>query len=342
LTVIKNGVSADLVSAAKLHEITHAEFEKNSIRGLATSWSHALAVEGRQSPNEDIQATQQVTVEDVNRMATKYLDLGHSFEAILTPRVSGNPVSSKGFGGRESLTVANPVKVKLPEWARKALRRLFVPRSTLHPVVSTLRNGLRLIVQPEAISNTVSVYGRVKSNPAMQTPKGQVGVDSVLKQLFSYGSSSLDRMAFQKALDDIGATEFAGADFQVKVTPSHFDRGVQLLAENELHPALPDDAFNIIKTQTAASAAGTLKSPGFLSEQALKTGLFPKGDPSLRYATPNSISALTLDSLLEQLSLKQDRVAVELNRELVPREQWSVTSLAEGDRLEIVHFVGGG
>jgi thiamine biosynthesis protein ThiS len=54
------------------------------------------------------------------------------------------------------------------------------------------------------------------------------------------------------------------------------------------------------------------------------------------------ISALTLDSLLEQLSLKQDRVAVELNRELVPREQWSVTSLAEGDRLEIVHFVGGG
>jgi thiamine biosynthesis protein ThiS len=54
------------------------------------------------------------------------------------------------------------------------------------------------------------------------------------------------------------------------------------------------------------------------------------------------ISALTLDSLLEQLSLKQDRVAVELNRELVPRGQWSVTSLAEGDRLEIVQFVGGG
>jgi thiamine biosynthesis protein ThiS len=53
-------------------------------------------------------------------------------------------------------------------------------------------------------------------------------------------------------------------------------------------------------------------------------------------------SALTLDSLLEQLGMKQDRVAVELNHELLPREQWSVTHLAEGDRLEIVHFVGGG
>jgi thiamine biosynthesis protein ThiS len=53
-------------------------------------------------------------------------------------------------------------------------------------------------------------------------------------------------------------------------------------------------------------------------------------------------SPLTLDSLIEQLSMKPDRVAVELNHELVPREQWSVTSLSEGDRLEIVHFVGGG
>jgi len=35
-------------------------------------------------------------------------------------------------------------------------------------------------------------------------------------------------------------------------------------------------------------------------------------------------------------------VAVELNLDIVPREQWVGTQLAEGDRLEIVHFVGGG
>jgi len=40
--------------------------------------------------------------------------------------------------------------------------------------------------------------------------------------------------------------------------------------------------------------------------------------------------------------MKQDRVAVELNRNIVPREQWAEISLSEGDRLEIVHFVGGG
>ena len=51
---------------------------------------------------------------------------------------------------------------------------------------------------------------------------------------------------------------------------------------------------------------------------------------------------LTLAGLVEQLGMKSDRVAVELNRSIVSRDQWSQTSLAEGDRLEIVHFVGGG
>ena len=50
----------------------------------------------------------------------------------------------------------------------------------------------------------------------------------------------------------------------------------------------------------------------------------------------------SLASLLEQLGMKQDRVAVELNHEIIPRDRWAETSLAEGDRLEIVHFVGGG
>jgi sulfur carrier protein len=53
-------------------------------------------------------------------------------------------------------------------------------------------------------------------------------------------------------------------------------------------------------------------------------------------------SPLLLSSLVEQLGMKQDRVAVELNRNIVPRDQWDQTNLSEGDHLEIVHFVGGG
>ena len=51
---------------------------------------------------------------------------------------------------------------------------------------------------------------------------------------------------------------------------------------------------------------------------------------------------LSLSQLIERLGMKPDRVAVELNQSIVRRELWAETSLSEGDRLEIVHFVGGG
>ena len=53
-------------------------------------------------------------------------------------------------------------------------------------------------------------------------------------------------------------------------------------------------------------------------------------------------SGHTITALLAQLGLKSDRVAVELNRQLLPRDRWNTTPLSDGDRLEIVHFVGGG
>jgi len=54
------------------------------------------------------------------------------------------------------------------------------------------------------------------------------------------------------------------------------------------------------------------------------------------------VSVETLSVLVEQLGMKSDRVAVEVNREIVPRDAWPETRLKDGDRLEIVHFVGGG
>jgi thiamine biosynthesis protein ThiS len=53
-------------------------------------------------------------------------------------------------------------------------------------------------------------------------------------------------------------------------------------------------------------------------------------------------SNLTVALLLAELGMKPDRVAVELNRDLVPRERWDKTPLSDNDKLEIVHFVGGG
>ena len=55
-----------------------------------------------------------------------------------------------------------------------------------------------------------------------------------------------------------------------------------------------------------------------------------------------SSKPFTLAALVEALGMKADRVAVELNLEIAPRDRWAATLLKDGDRLEVVHFVGGG
>ncbi len=51
---------------------------------------------------------------------------------------------------------------------------------------------------------------------------------------------------------------------------------------------------------------------------------------------------LTVASLINELGLNQHRIAVEINREIIGREQYAARTLADGDDVEIVHFVGGG
>jgi sulfur carrier protein len=52
--------------------------------------------------------------------------------------------------------------------------------------------------------------------------------------------------------------------------------------------------------------------------------------------------SITLAEFVEHLSLAPERLAIELNREVVRRTDWPQTNLKAGDRVEIVHFVGGG
>ena len=232
--VVREGVPEELVTAAKLQERAADQFQRNSIPELASVWSDAIALYGLDSPDEDLARIERVTAADVNRVARKYLDLDHAITGIMVPRGSGAPVASRGFGGQENISLGEAHPTALPAWAQKALTRLEVPPSTLSPIVSRLANGLTLIVQPEDVSDTVSVYGHIRNRAEIQEPRGQEGVAALLDRLLTYGSERLDRVAFQQQLDAIGAKEKAGTDFSTQVLSEHFDRAVELLADNEL------------------------------------------------------------------------------------------------------------
>lgn len=319
---VKDGVPADLVEASKRSEVASFEFERNSISGLASLWSEALAAEHRESPEQDVEAIQRVTLEDVNRVAKEYLVSQNSVVGTLVPEPSGKPVEGKGFGGTEKVTPTATKPVALPEWAQSLTQSVPVPKWDLHPVESTLPNGIRLIVETEPLSPTVTLTGQIRHQPDLETPPDQEGVSSVLNGLFSYGTMKLDRLAFQKALDDIAANESAGDTFSLQVLKAYFDRGLQLLSENELQPALPDKAFDVVRQQTADSVAGELQSPDYHTHRALLKGLLPAKDPELREPTPQKVSSLTLDDVKNYYSktFRPDLTTIVIIGDVTPDE----------------------
>jgi zinc protease len=322
----QKGLPQDLFDAAKRSEIASAEFQRNSIPGLASEWSQALTAEGRNSPDDDIQAIRSVTLADVNRVAKQYLVASNSITATLKPSPSGEAVASKGFGGQEKMTSAPTKPVVLPVWAQASLSQLKVPADYIVASDSTLPNGLRLIVKTDHTSPTVTVVGTVKNNSDLQTPKGQEGVSEVLDGLYSYGTTTLDRLAFQKALDDIAANESAGFDFSVQVLKDNFSRGVELLADNELHPALPAEAFTVVKDQTTQLVAGNLKSPGYRTSRALDLALLPAGDPVLREATPATLGTVTLEDVKQYhaTTMRPDLTTIVVIGDVTPEEAKAV------------------
>lgn len=293
--LLKNGVSADLVEAAKRQERAQYEFSRNSATDLAESWSQALAWQGLDSPKQAQEQIQAVTVDDVNRVAREYLKPEQRVTVVLTPSADGKrPPNSSGFGGSESFTSNATLDAPLPQWAAQALGKLEMPHWTLDPVKTTLANGITLIVQPETISKTVTVMGHVDQDDDLQEPRGQEGVGKLLGSLFDYGTTTLDRNAFHKALDETAATESAGPDFRLTVPAENFDRAMQLLADNELHPALPPSAFAVQQQTLSRTLAGELQSPRYKMMRELKKGLLPAGDPALREAKPATVDKLTL------------------------------------------------
>jgi sulfur carrier protein len=88
-----------------------------------------------------------------------------------------------------------------------------------------------------------------------------------------------------------------------------------------------------MRTRTPADGTG----PARLEKMALTITINGQSRIFSKLASP-----VRLAEVVTEMDLKADRVAVELNGEIAPRVSWHETSVSSGDRLEVVHFVGGG
>ena len=319
---LQDGFPEELVEAAKRRELADAELAKGSIPGVAAEWSQALAVEGRVSPEQDLEMIRRVTAADVNRVARAWLVDRSAATAVLRPRASGRAVAGHPFKGGESFTPREVKPVRLPAWAARLREPPRKIPSGLHPVSMVLENGLRLIVQPVPDVPMVVVLGQVKTDPDLEVPQGQEGVSDVLEQLLSHGTASLDRVAFQRALDEIGATATVGTAFGLQVPVRDAERGLQLLAENLLDPALPESAFEIVRKQVQDTVGGLLRTPGYLAEREMGRALYPEGDPARREPSLEALAKLRLEDVrrYHQAVFRPDLTSIVVLGAVTPEE----------------------
>lgn len=293
----KNGVPQSLVRASVRREIAQLEYNANSIEGLAFEWSQAVAVQGLNSPDDMIAAYKKVTAADVDRLLRTDLTDAKTVAAYAVPKNLGKVQAGSGAMAQENNSIPPSKHQPLPSWAQRVLTHLRVPSETIAPVSSMLPNGIHLIVVPDHSTGTVTVNGQIRSNPQVEEPPSQLGVASMTNQLFTYGSTDRNRIAFQSALDRIAANEQAGTSFSVQTLSADFGRGVALLADNELHPRFGSKDFAIVKQQMIGSLTGAVHAPDHLAQEAMAKALYPAGDPMTRFATPATAQSVTLDDV---------------------------------------------
>ena len=284
--------------AARQRALVRLESDRASTAGLALAWAHAVAVLGESSPDDEIAALRKVTVDDVDRVASVYLKSDDAIVGTLLPAASGEGVmhANGSKSGEAIAPVVSRAAPPLPAWAAGATA-LAIPQSSLAPVDERLPNGLRLIVQPEGDARTVIVRGRVAGNSVLETPAGQEGIEALLGEIFNEGPADMTDDEWNAQLDDTGADLSAGRTFSLELLPQDFERGMQLLAENELHPKITPAFFNRMRDEMAAAITDDLAGPDARAQLALLAGLFPSADPSRRLPTKATVGSLTFENV---------------------------------------------
>jgi zinc protease len=295
----RGGIPRELFETTKRRLIAGQEESRNSISALASDWATTIAVDREPSIAREQELIANVTLADVNRVAKKYFRPQEAIVGALTPssNASQNAPPAPPQQGPEKPLSAQPPVTHLPDWANALVEHITVPAAPPRPAQFKLSNGITLVVQPETISDSVFLYGSVKTNSVVQESVGKEGVSSVLAAMFDYGTLDADRPTFQRAQDDIDSEVSGGANFGLQSTSQSFGRAVALLAQAELRPRFDQATFAQARQHAAEELQTALNGSNSLATRRAARLLLPPGDPELREPTISGLQALTLDDV---------------------------------------------
>ena len=282
----RNGVTEAELARAKRQIVTAFAFGKEDVESLAEQAAYDEL--GTGDPNYSkryVSNIEKVTAPQVKAMALKYLKDDGLTTAVVEPKTQAKPTEIVAQQNENAIS---------------------------EPTLTTLPNGVKLIVRPNSLNPTVSIVvaglGGLRLEPA-----DKAGIASLTSALLTRGTQKRDAEQISELVDDLGGSleSFSGQNswvVQSQWLQEDWKRGLNLIAESVLTPTFPADELAKVKEQTLTAIGAQEDDP--MDAAALEMKRLYFGDHP--YARPTSGLANTI------AKLSRDDVAAYWKRELQP------------------------
>ena len=298
--VLAHGLDRELFDASKRSQLASMTYARDSIVGLGDAVGANMVFPGDTDPAQFEALYGAITRDESTAVARRVyakpsvvgvLEPAAPSPADAHPSASVSASVSDNFGAR----ISNGPLVQ-PDWMRAALAKPLALRSAVDPVVTTLPNGMQLLVQRVSTNPTVFINGLVRLSPTFD-PAGKEGVGEVTSALMDWGSAKYGYDAQRKLVDDRAAEISFGTSFAAHGRATDFRALLDELADDVRHPLFPADKFELVRSQLSAYAGKRALQAGFEAQRLFNAALYPVGDPIQRIATERSIGGVTLDDV---------------------------------------------
>ena len=298
--LLAKGLDPEFIAAAKRSAIAQLTYARDSIVGLGNGIGEGYVFPGDTDPSRYAALVDAITPDEVNAVARAVYAKAaviSTLEPTTTDPTKFKPPSNVSSGVTDSFgeRVPNGPLVQ-PAWLKAALAKPLDLHSAVNPVVTTLPNGLKLLVQRVASNPTVFVRGVVRTSPTYD-PAGKEGLGAITSGLMNWGSAKYDYAAQRKLADDRAAQLSFGTNFSAHGRAEDVTTLLDALADDVRHPLFPTDKLALGKLQATAVASRRALDPNYRTQRAFLEALYPAGDPVLREDSAASIASVTLDDV---------------------------------------------
>jgi zinc protease len=298
--LLAKGIDPELIAAAKRSAIASFTYARDSIVGLGNGIGASYVFPGDTDPQRYTALFDAITPDEVNAVARQVYakaSVVTTLEPTTTDPTKFKPPSNISSSVTDSFGERAPNgPLVQPAWLKAALAKPLNLHSAVDPVVTTLPNGLKLLVQRVPSNPTVFVRGVVRTSPTYD-PEGKEGLGAMTSSLMSWGSAKYDYAAQRKIADDRAAQMSFGTNFSAHGRAEDVTTLLDVLADGVRHPLFPADKLALAKQQSAAVVSRRALDPNYRTQRTFLEALYPAGDPALRQDTAASLGSITLDDV---------------------------------------------